>query len=130
MTEQTEAAAPGRAATPNVRFVLYAGDDPRVPYRPHTPSVTEQWNYYWPMNAHTANWVLFLVQLWERTGDDSYRQRALGAANVLTQCQMTDGRSSTWVPDVDTGVGGMRHDWYACMFLPLSALLRVVTALV
>lgn len=111
-------------------FALYA-DDPYVPYRPYTPSVTEQWHYYWPTDVHTANWMLFLVRLWEVTGKDEYRQRVVGAANVVTQCQMTDGRSTTYVPDADSGVRGQpgRDDWYGCMFRPVNAVLEAAARL-
>ncbi len=111
-------------------FVLYA-EDPFMPYRAYTPTVTEQWRYYWPMDVHTANWLLFLIRLWQVTGSDGYRQRAIGAANVVTQCQMTDGRSTTYVPDADGGVRGHqgRDDWYGCMFLPITALLEAAATL-
>lgn len=111
-------------------FVLYT-EDPFVPYRPYTPSVTEQWHYYWPMDVHTANWLLFLIRLWQVTGKTEYRERAIGAANVVTACQMTDGRSTTYVPDLDSGVRGHqgRDDWYGCMFLPITAMLEAAMTL-
>jgi hypothetical protein len=87
--------------------------------------VIEQWHYYWPMDVHTANWLLVLLCLANVTGKEEYRQRAIRAANVVTQCQRTDGRSTTYVPDADSGVRGQpgRDDGYGCMFLPFIAML-------
>jgi hypothetical protein len=111
-------------------FVLY-GPDPWVPFRPHTPSVTEQWHYYWPMAGHNANWLLFLLRLHETTGREEYRQRAIGAANVITQCALADGRTTTYVPDALLGARAQRgaDDWFGDTFWSISALLAAAERL-
>jgi hypothetical protein len=108
-------------------FVLY-GPDPWLPYVPHTPTVTEQWQYYWPMAGHTANWLLFLLPLYSATGADEYLQRAVGAANVLTHCVLADGRSATYVPDAVLGVRGApgTEEWFGDTFWSISALIAML----
>lgn len=110
-------------------FVLY-GADPWLPYLPHTPTVTEQWQYYWPMAGHTANWLLFLLPLAAATGRDDYLQRARGAATVLTRCALPDGRAATYVPDAVLGVRGApgNEEWFGDTFWSISALMAMLAA--
>ncbi len=120
------ALARGLSAWIEDNFVLYAMDgDPNVPFRPYVPSVAEQWRVYKPINNHTAQWALLQLQLWRVTGDESHRERAVAAANVLTHCQLRDGRPVTWIPDADTGIAHNDYDVYGCAFFPMKALLLV-----
>lgn len=108
-------------------FTLYTAD-PWLSYLPYTPTVAEQWTYYWPMAGHTANWLLFLLPLSEATGREDIRQRAIGAANVLTQCMMADGRTTTYVPDATLGARaqGRTDDWFGDTFWSVSALVAMM----
>jgi hypothetical protein len=52
-----------------------------------------------PLHQHTANWALTLIEIYRLTKDSRWLEMAKAAANVLTQYQLEDGRTLTWLPD-------------------------------
>jgi hypothetical protein len=93
-------------------FVFY-GSDPLLPIEPWYPCCAEQgmpssftsWGGCWlPMDFHTANWGKALVAAYQGTGDSRWLERAKAAANALTQYQLEDGRTMTWMCDRYSGV--------------------------
>lgn len=92
-------------------FVFY-GSDPLLPIEPYYPTCAEQGipssflhgGCWLPMDFHTANWGKALVAAYRATTDQRYLARAKAAANALTQYQLEDGRTMTWMCDRYTGV--------------------------
>jgi len=93
-------------------FVFY-GSDPLLPIEPWYPCCAEQgmpssfasWGSCWlPMDFHTANWGKALVAAYRMTRDSKWLNKARAAGNVLTQYQLDDGRTMTWMCDRYTGV--------------------------
>jgi hypothetical protein len=92
-------------------FVFY-GDDPFFWSRPYYPTCGEQGNastaFYngcWnPMDFHTANWGTALLAAYSLTKDEIYFKKACYAANALTQYQVEDGRTITWMADRTFGL--------------------------
>jgi len=105
------------------QFVVFGRDD-SVSVRPPVPSVLEQFACPHPMEVHTAHWLLALVALHRVTGKQLYRDKAVAAANAITQFQLADGRYLTFAPDVVLGRPFHRYDWFGCNALAAHALLQ------
>lgn len=91
-------------------FVFY-GSDPLLPFDPYYPCVAEQGNptFYpnnmWtPMDFHTANWALALLDAWRATQNVEYLHKAKAAGNTLTQYQLDNGRTITFMFDRVSGL--------------------------
>ncbi len=117
------------------QFVFY-GSDPLLPYEPWYPCCAEQGNpspFYqsgdcWvPMDFHTANWVAALLEFHRLSHEARPLAIARAAANTLTQYQLDDGRTITWMGDRALGtlispgsVGGAVNFWPAAWALSVS----------
>lgn len=95
-------------------FVFY-GSDPLLSWEPFYPVCGEQGdpgsfsqpsNCWIPMDFHTGNWGTALLAAYELNGDRSYLVKAIYAANALTQYQLDDGKTFTWMPDKTFGISG------------------------
>jgi hypothetical protein len=93
-------------------FVFY-GSDPLLPIEPYYPCCAEQgmpgsfqgYGGCWlPMDFHTANWGMTLLAAYQLTRDARWLDRARAAGNALTQYQLDDGRTMTWMCDRYSGV--------------------------
>lgn len=95
------------------QFVTFGPDDEASPVRVKGPLVFEQFICWWPMDGHTANWILSLIELHKATGESVYLDKAKAAANAICAEQYKDGQFSTWGRDFETGesrAGGA--NWY------------------
>jgi hypothetical protein len=108
------------------QFVVF-GDDPvfPAPYFPFTPATMEQYHCYWPMDFHTANYARAALALYTATGDRTWGEKAIAAANTVAQCRMPDGRLSTVVPDRRLGVTPSFSNWFNCMAHAANVLLTI-----
>ncbi len=109
-------------------FVFY-GSDPYLPYEPFYPVCAEQggpgspqsaYACWVPMDFHTANWTSALLAAYHLTGDKTYLEKALYAGNALTQYQLNDGSTMTWMCDRTfglssqySGTSGTHQFWQA-----------------
>lgn len=105
------------------QFVVW-GRETVLPVQPPTPTVLEQYCCYWPMECHTARWLLALIALHTATGAAEYLTKATAAANAIVRGQQPSGAYSTWGSDVRFGRPVMTCDWPGCNALAVTALLR------
>ena len=93
-------------------FTFY-GDGPLLSFNPHYPSIAEQGspafyvdfgNCWCPMAGHTNNWGRALLAAHLLTGNNLYLEKAKAAANTLTQVQVDNGGTLTWMPDKAWGL--------------------------
>lgn len=94
-------------------FVFY-GDDPLFSFDLFYPVVAEQGNptsdhvsyagCWVPMDGHTLNYGRACLAAYKFTKDKTYLDKAIAAANALTQYQLDDGRTLTWMPDKAYGL--------------------------
>jgi hypothetical protein len=95
------------------QFVTFGPGDEASPVRVKGPLVFEQYMCWWPMEGHTANWILSLIELHKATGDKVYLDKAKAAANAICAEQFDDGQFSTWGRDFETGECKSKGDnWY------------------
>lgn len=85
------------------QFVAFGPDDEASPVRVKGPQVFEQFLCWRPMDGHTANWILALIELHRVTGKRIYLDKAKAAANAICHEQYPDGQFSTWGRDCQTG---------------------------
>jgi hypothetical protein len=85
------------------QFVAFGPDDEASPVRVKGPQVFEQFLCWRPMDGHTANWILALIELHKATGKRIYLDKAQAAANAICAEQYPDGQFSTWGRDYQTG---------------------------
>ena len=105
------------------QFVVW-GPELQLPVQPPTPTVLEQYVCYWPMECHTARWLLALIALHTATGDAEYLTKAIAAANSIVRGQQPSGAYSTWGNDVRYGRPRDTRDWPGCNALAVTALVR------
>lgn len=95
------------------QFVTFGPDNAASPVRAKGPLVFEQFLCWWPMDGHTANWILSLIELHRATGKRAYLDKARAAANAICAAQYEDGQFSTWGRDYQTGESPANSDnWY------------------
>lgn len=104
------------------QFVTFGIENAASPVRDKGPLVFEQFDCWWPMEGHTANWILTLIELNKATGDKQYLDKAKAAANAICRDQYPDGQFSTWGRDFETGKTVVEtmatdnpsgyHNWY------------------
>lgn len=95
------------------QFVTFGPGNESSPVRAKGPLVFEQFVCWWPMDGHTANWILSLIELHKATGERIYLDKAKAAANAICAGQYEDGQFSTWGRDFETGESPAKHDnWY------------------
>ena len=95
------------------QFVTFGPNDEASPVRVKGPLVFEQFVCWWPMDGHTANWILSLIELHKATGEQVYLDKAKAAANAICAEQYEDGQFSTWGRDFETGESPAKSDnWY------------------
>jgi hypothetical protein len=95
------------------QFVTFGPGNEASPVRVKGPLVFEQFLCWWPMDGHTANWILSLIELHKATGDRVYFDKAKAAANAICAEQYEDGQFSTWGRDYETGESPAKGDnWY------------------
>lgn len=105
------------------QFVVW-GRETLLPVQPPTPTALEQYACYWPMECHTARWLLALIALHTATGGSEYLTKAIAAANAIVRGQQPSGAYSTWGNDVRFGRPVLTADWPGCNALAVTALLR------
>jgi hypothetical protein len=96
------------------QFVIFEPDECASLPVP-VPQVMEQYHCWHPMEGHTANWVLALIELHKATGEREYLDKARAAANAICASQFPSGEFSTWGHDPKTGRRGNdgMANWYA-----------------
>ena len=95
------------------QFVTFGPADEASPVRVKGPLVFEQYVCWWPMDGHTANWILSLIELHKATGEQVYLDKAKAAANAICAEQYEDGQFSTWGRDFETGESPAKSaNWY------------------
>ena len=116
------------------QFVTFGPDNAASPVRVKGPLVFEQYMCWWPMEGHTAHWILALIELHKATGKPIYLDKAKAAANAICHEQYENGELSTWGRDYQTGASlgdtnPRRKNWYnanASADLALYKLARYV----
>ena len=95
------------------QFVTFGPGNESSPVRVKGPLVFEQFMCYWPMEGHTGNWILSLIELHKATGKRIYLDKAKAAANAICAEQYDNGELSTWGRDYQTGDSRAKADnWY------------------
>lgn len=95
------------------QFVTFGPENEASPVRAKGPLVFEQYLCWWPMDGHTANWILSLIELHKATGEPAYLDKAKAAANAICAGQYEDGQFSTWGRDFETGESPANSpNWY------------------
>ncbi|MCC6490808.1 MAG: hypothetical protein IT364_25195 [Candidatus Hydrogenedentes bacterium] len=95
------------------QFVTFGPGNAASPVRVKGPLVFEQFICWWPMDGHTANWILSLIELHKATGERVYLDKARAAANAICAEQFEDGQFSTWGRDFETGESRANaENWY------------------
>lgn len=105
------------------QFVVYGQDD-SLHNNPPLPSVFEQFACPHPMEPHTANWLDTLIPLYQVTGRKGYWDRALAAADAITEFQAEDGRYHTMAPDRILKAPPHDENWFGANAWASWALLR------
>ena len=96
------------------QFVVF-GVDASIDVRCPTPLVIEQYACNWPMEVHSANWILALIELHKATGKKVYLDKAMAVGNAICASQSPNGELSTWGVDVRTGKPvNNQSNWYGC----------------
>ncbi len=107
------------------QFVAF-GPDEAIEVNCPTPLVMEQYVCYWPMEVHTGNWILALMELHRATGEKVYLEKAMAAANAIVRSQYENGEFSTWGVDIKTGKPPLfKANWYGCNALATDALYKL-----
>lgn len=112
------------------QFVNFGPDNESSQVRVKGPLVFEQFQCWWPMEGHTANWILSLIELHKATGKSIYLNKAKAAANAICSEQYPNGEFSTWGRDYQTGKSiGERengsNNWYNANFCADWALYKL-----
>ncbi len=95
------------------QFVTFGPGNEASPVRAKGPLVFEQFVCWWPMDGHTANWILSLIELHRATGKRVYLDKAKAAADAICAGQYGDGQFSTWGRDFETGESPAKSaNWY------------------
>ena len=79
--------------------------------RSPTPMVVEQYMCDYPMEGHTGNWLMSLIALHQATGNDTYLDKGVAAANAIVQGQQENGAFSTWGFDLRFGRPLSQLNW-------------------
>ena len=117
------------------QFVTFGIENETLPVREKGVLVFEQYNCWAPMDSHTGNWIMSLIELHKATGENQYLEKAMAAANAICFDQYPDGQFSTWGRNWDdrrTAVENIpeeagSNNWYAgnaCATLGLYKLVR------
>jgi hypothetical protein len=95
------------------QFVMFK-PDATIDVNCPVPQVTEQYECYYVMEGHTANWINALLALHRATAEQQYLDKAKAAGNAICRSQFANGEFSTWGHDPATGKRGSTHsNWYA-----------------
>ena len=98
------------------QFVTFGPDNEASPVRARGPLVFEQFVCWYPMEGHTANWILALIELHKASGKKEYLDKAKAAANAICAAQWVDGpmngQFSTFGRDHQTGKPASVANWY------------------
>ncbi len=78
------------------QFVTFSTTNEAAPKPALGPLVFEQYTCWYPMEFHTSNWIMALIELHRASGDAQYLQKARAAANAICHAQFTNGEFSTW----------------------------------
>jgi len=105
------------------QFVNF-GDEASLNIRTYYPAVREQWICDYPMEGHGANYAESCWDLYQATGDATYRRKAVATLNAIVRSQRADGAYSTWARDRETGLGalGSGYNWFNANHAAMSAL--------
>jgi len=108
------------------QFVIFGPHVNHLACQTVYPTVMEQYIYYYPMEVHTANWLMSLISLHQATKKEIYKIKALRAANAITRMQHAEGRYSTSGVDwrFGTPLDPSIADWYGCNAMAALSLLK------
>jgi hypothetical protein len=105
------------------QFVNF-GDEASLSVRTYYPAVREQWICDYPMEGHAANYAESCWALYQTTGDDMLRRKAVATLNAVVRSQRADGAYRTWAADRETGISGIGsgYNWFNANHAAMSAL--------
>lgn len=105
------------------QFVNF-GDDASLTVHTYYPTVREQYWCDFPMEVHSANYASSCWELYQATGDETFRRKVIATLNAIVRSQRPDGAYSTWGVDRETGFGslGSGHNWFNCNNVAVSEL--------
>ncbi len=106
-------------------FVVWGPEQSPVAVRCPTPAVLEQYRCYHPMEVHTGNWLVSLIELHRATGAAHYLDKAVAAGNAIVAGQHELGALSTWGLDTRFGTPLSTLNWPGCNAVAVSALLHL-----
>jgi len=108
------------------QFVIFGPHVNHLACQTVFPTVMEQYIFYYPMEVHTANWLVSLISLHQATKKEIYKIKALRAANAITRMQHAEGRYSTSGVDwrFGTPLDPSFADWYGCNAMAALSLLK------
>jgi len=95
------------------QFVNF-GDEASLCLQTYYPCVREQWHCDYPMECHSSHYIGSCWELFEATGDVTWRNKAVTTQNAIVTMQRADGAYSTWGIDRFTGVGSLSSggNWF------------------
>ncbi|MEO6434285.1 MAG: hypothetical protein ABIP55_00790 [Tepidisphaeraceae bacterium] len=111
------------------QFVLFGPGSESFDRAVKTPLVFEQFACWYPMEGHTAFWIISLLELHRATGKQVYLNKAKAAGNAICAQQFDNGSFSTWgvrsfidgkVSGEDTG-----GNWYNANVSAVEALYKL-----
>lgn len=95
------------------------------------PAVAEQVTFAHIMAGHTARYCLALAHLYQATGDDAVRRRAMSGLNAITYMQSDAGLFRTHFYDVKRKAEkdpAKAHNWYSQHLYTVCHMLESMTA--
>ena len=114
------------------QFVMFGLGSEAAPAPALGPLVFEQYTCWYPMEFHTSNWIMALIELHRASGDDQYLAKARAAANAICHEQFPNGEFSTWSRawPVDNSAEGEAADrkkknWFNCNAMADAGLYRL-----
>jgi hypothetical protein len=106
--------------------LVYTEGHPAAP----APAVSEQAGFEHIMPGHTARYCLALADLYQATGDEDIKRKALSGVNALTYMQSPVGLFRTFFFTVrENAPGKKRPDWYSQHLYTICHVLELMPAL-
>lgn len=94
------------------------------------PAVSEQAGFDHIMPGHTARYCLALADLYQATGDEQVKKKAMSGVNALTYMQSPAGLFRTYFFSVNEKARGkQRADWYSQHLYTVCHVLELIPAL-
>ena len=110
------------------QFVNFGDDASLGRLRTYYPAVREQYDCDYPMDAHAANYASTCWDLYQATGEETFRHKMVATLNAIVKSQRADGAYSTWGRDRETGLGGFSsgHNWFGTSQAAMAELASFV----